>query len=300
MPELSDSYATQVMAGVEEFLMEEGYFYLTASHRRKPDLIQEYPRLLMDRSVEGFIFIDTVLDEMLSLPTVVVAGHKKIEGVTNVVLDQKRAAELALVESYAQMPEAIDFAGAAALPVAVETAVRALDELKVGGGQTIVINGASGSVGIAAVQCARARGARVIGTASAANQDYVRDFGAEPTTYGDGLVQRVGALVGDDGVDRALDASGGGMLPALVQLTGSPEHVLTIADYAGAEATGVTFSGGPGTPRAWYALADVAQLIEEGRFRLPVAQTFPLADIAEAHRISESGHPRGKLVLTVD
>ena len=209
------------------------------------------------------------------------------------------AAELALVESYAQMPEAIDFAGAAALPVAVETAVRALDELKVGGGQTIVINGASGSVGIAAVQCARARGARVIGTASAANQDYVRDFGAEPTTYGDGLVQRVGALVGDDGVDRALDASGGGMLPALVQLTGSAEHVLTIADYAGAEATGVTFSGGPGTPRAWYALADVAQLIEEGRFRLPVAQTFPLADIAEAHRISESGHPRGKLVLIV-
>ena len=100
VPELSDSYATQVMAGVEEFLMEEGYFYLTASHRRKPDLIQEYPRLLMDRSVEGFIFIDTVLDEMLSLPTVVVAGHKKIEGVTNVVLDQKRAAELALRHLY--------------------------------------------------------------------------------------------------------------------------------------------------------------------------------------------------------
>jgi DNA-binding LacI/PurR family transcriptional regulator len=100
VPELSDSYATQVMAGVEEFLMEEGYFYLTASHRRKPDLIQEYPRLLMDRSVEGFIFIDTVLEETLSLPTVVVAGHRKIEGVTNVVLDQKRAAELALRHLY--------------------------------------------------------------------------------------------------------------------------------------------------------------------------------------------------------
>ncbi|MGA2250744.1 LacI family DNA-binding transcriptional regulator [Terracidiphilus sp.] len=100
VPELSDSYATQVMAGVEEFLMEEGYFYLTASHRRKPDLIQEYPRLLMDRSVEGFIFIDTVLEEAFSLPTVVVAGHRKIEGVTNVVLDQKRAAELALRHLY--------------------------------------------------------------------------------------------------------------------------------------------------------------------------------------------------------
>ncbi len=100
VPELSDSYATQVLAGVEEFLIEEGYFYLTASHRRKPDLIEEYPRLLMERSVEGFIVIDTILEKSLSLPVVVVAGHRKIEGVTNVVLDQKRAAELALRHLY--------------------------------------------------------------------------------------------------------------------------------------------------------------------------------------------------------
>ena len=96
VPELSDNYATQVLAGVEEFLIEEGYFYLTASHRRKPDLIDEYPRLLMDRSVEGFVLIDTVLEKSLPLPVVVVAGHRRIEGVTNVVLDQRRAAELAL------------------------------------------------------------------------------------------------------------------------------------------------------------------------------------------------------------
>jgi DNA-binding LacI/PurR family transcriptional regulator len=100
VPELSDSYATQVLAGVEEYLIEEGYFYLTASHRRKPDLIEEYPRLLMDRSVEGFIVIDTILEKSLSLPVVVVAGHRKIEGVTNVVLDQRRAAELALRHLY--------------------------------------------------------------------------------------------------------------------------------------------------------------------------------------------------------
>ncbi len=100
VPELSDSYATQVLSGVEEFLIEEGYFYLTASHRRKPDLIEEYPRLLMERSVEGFILIDTILEKSLSLPVVVVAGHRKIEGVTNVVLDQKRAAELALRHLY--------------------------------------------------------------------------------------------------------------------------------------------------------------------------------------------------------
>lgn len=100
VPELSDSYAAEVLAGVEEFLIEEGYFYLTASHRRKPDLIEEYPRLLMERSVEGFIVIDTILEKSLSLPVVVVAGHRKIEGVTNVVLDQRRAAELALRHLY--------------------------------------------------------------------------------------------------------------------------------------------------------------------------------------------------------
>jgi len=96
VPNLNDHYATQVMAGVEEFLIEEGYFYLTASHRRKPDLIEEYPRLLMDRSVEGFIVIGTQLEHALPLPVVAVSGHRKIEGVTNVVLDQRRAAELAL------------------------------------------------------------------------------------------------------------------------------------------------------------------------------------------------------------
>lgn len=100
VPELNDNYTMQVLAGVEEFLIEEGYFYLTASHRRKPDLIEEYPGMLMDRSVEGFILIDTVLEKSLPLPVVAVAGHRKIEGVTNVVLDQRRAAELALRHLY--------------------------------------------------------------------------------------------------------------------------------------------------------------------------------------------------------
>ena len=100
VPELNDHYATQVLAGVEELLIEEGYFYLTASHRRKPDLIEEYPRLLLDRCVEGFILVDTVLEHSLKVPTVAVAGHRKFEGVTNVVLDQRRAAELALRHLY--------------------------------------------------------------------------------------------------------------------------------------------------------------------------------------------------------
>jgi NADPH:quinone reductase-like Zn-dependent oxidoreductase len=207
------------------------------------------------------------------------------------------AAELALLSDYAPIPPSLDFAGAAGLPVAVETAWRTLDLLGVGDGSTVLINGAAGAVGSSAVQLARGRGARVIGTASPNNHDYLRSLGAEPTTYGDGLVDRVRELA-PDGVDAALDAAGGGALPALVELAG-PEHVVTIADYEGAQKTGARMSGGPGATRAVHALHDIGPLIESGQFSLPVAQTFPLADIAEAHRLSETGHVRGKLVLLV-
>ena len=231
------------------------------------------------------------------------------DGVTDVAVGDKvfgfaagggGAAELALSAEYAPIPPSLDFAGAAGLPVAVETAVRTLDLLGVGAGSTVVINGAAGAVGSAAVQIAIARGARVIGTASPGNHEYLRSLGAEPTTYGDGLVERVRALA-PDGVDAALDTAGGGALPALVELAGGPEHVVTIADYAGAEVTGVRFSGGadPATVRALHALKDIGELIEAGRFTLRVAQTFPLDQIADAHRLSESGHARGKLVLLV-
>jgi DNA-binding LacI/PurR family transcriptional regulator len=100
VPELSDGYSVLVMNGIEEVLMEEGYFYLTASHRRKADLIEEYPGLLMDRSVEGFIAIDTALQHSLPLPVVAVAGHKRLPGVTRIVLDHRRAAELTLRHLY--------------------------------------------------------------------------------------------------------------------------------------------------------------------------------------------------------
>jgi NADPH:quinone reductase-like Zn-dependent oxidoreductase len=237
------------------------------------------------------------------------------EGVTDVALGDEvfgfaagggGAAELALMEDYAPIPPSLDFAGAAALPVAVETATRTLDLLGVGDvkgegdgdGPTVVINGAAGGVGTAAVQIARNRGARVIGTASPANHDYLRSLGAEPITYGDGLVQRVRAIA-PGGVDAALDAHGGGVLPALVALAGAPERVVTIADYQGAQETGVAFSGGMGAARAMHALADIGLEVEAGRFTLPVFKTYRLDQIADAHRDSEAGHLRGKLVLLV-
>lgn len=227
-----------------------------------------------------------------------VEGVKLGDEVFGSVVGGDGAADYALLENYALVPKSLDFAGAAALPVAVETAMRTLDLLDVGDGQTVLVNGAAGAVGIATVQLARERGAKVIGTASAGNHDYLRSFGAEATTYGDGLVERVRAIA-PDGVDRAIDDAGGGALPALVELAGGAEHVVTIADYQGAQETGVAMTGGAGSKRAWYALAQVAALIDAGRFSLPVAQTFPLEQIADAHRLSEGGHVRGKLVLLV-
>ena len=210
-------------------------------------------------------------------------------------------AELAVLSFYAPIPPSLDFAGAAALPAAIETATRALDQLDVGAGagrgSTLLINGASGSVGSAAVQLAVARGARVIGTASPANHDYLRSLGAEPVAYGQGLAGRVRTLA-PDGVDAALDVAGSGVLPELIELAGGPEHVVTIADFGGAQEHGVRFSSGD-AGRAVHALAEIGELIESGRFSLPVAQTFPLAEIAQAHRVSEDGHVRGKLVLLV-
>jgi NADPH:quinone reductase-like Zn-dependent oxidoreductase len=209
------------------------------------------------------------------------------------------AAEYAVLEAYARKPDGLDFAHAAALPVAVETAVRGLDLLGVGEGQVLVINGASGAVGQAATQLAVRRGARVIGTGGADNQAFLRALGAEPTTYGEGLADRVRAATEDGRVDRAFDASGGGALPDLVALTGSPSNVITIADYPGAQETGVRMTGGPGSERAFHALADVVPLIEAGQFALPVAHTYPLDEVAEAQRVGEAGHAPGKLVLLV-
>ncbi|MEV6076538.1 NADP-dependent oxidoreductase [Streptomyces sp. NPDC052069] len=206
-------------------------------------------------------------------------------------------AELAVLSYYAPIPPSLDFPGAAALPAAIETATRALDQLGVGSGDTLLVNGASGSVGSAAVQLAVVRGARVIGTAGPANHEYLHSLGAEPVAYGAGLVERVRALA-PGGVDLALDVAGSGVLPELIELADSPERVVTVADFNGAQEHGVTFSRGD-AGRAVHALAEIGGLIEAGRFSLPVARTFPLTEIAEAHRVSEDGHVRGKLVLLV-
>lgn len=100
VPEVSEGYASAVMGGIEDQLLQEGYFYLVASHRHMPDLIEEYPQVLQRRSVEGLIAVDTPWTQQISIPVVSVSGRGKAKGITQIVLDHDRAAELALEHLY--------------------------------------------------------------------------------------------------------------------------------------------------------------------------------------------------------
>ncbi|MFF2042559.1 NADP-dependent oxidoreductase [Kitasatospora sp. NPDC058170] len=209
-------------------------------------------------------------------------------------------AEHALLDTteLVRRPASLSWEEAAAIPVAAETAWRALDLLGVRSGQTLLVHGAAGGVGTVLLQFARARGIRVIGTASEPNHGHLRELGATPVAYGDGLAERVRAAA-PEGIDRVLDAAGqGGVLPLSVELAGGAENVLTIADWAGSAEYGVRFTEGQETTHyTGPALAAALELHEAGTLRLPLHRVFPLAEAAQAHRVSEHGHLRGKIVL---
>lgn len=202
-------------------------------------------------------------------------------------------AQLAVLDAWVPRPPAVPWEVAGGLVVTGETAVRTLDLVRVGEGDVLVVDGAAGGVGLVAVQLARHRGARVVGTAGPGNQEFVRSLGAEATTYGEGLVQRVRAIV-PDGVDAALDTAGQGSVRDLVELTGDPRRVVTIADFTAGH-LGVHTSSGGGDRSA--ALRTVADLLDRGALTTPVAGTFALEQAAEAYRASRGGHVRGKLVV---
>jgi len=203
-------------------------------------------------------------------------------------------------------PAALGWAQAAGIGIPAGTAYQALRSLGVGPGMTVLVNAASGSVGQAAVQFARELGARVVGTASPANHDRLRQLGAIPVSYGDGLVDRVRAIA-PEGVDRALDAAGTDeAIEASIELTGDPRHVGTIVRGADAPRWGIqAWSGGSPVPLdaeqvAWRAegVRLAAERAAAGEFDVEIARTLPLERAADAQRMLEDGTaPRGKIVL---
>ncbi|HEU4421365.1 MAG TPA: NADP-dependent oxidoreductase [Pilimelia sp.] len=192
-------------------------------------------------------------------------------------------------------PPGLGFPAAVAFVAAAQTAYGSLRELNVGEGDTLLVHAAAGSVGTIAVQLGRRRGATVIGTASPGNHDYLRELGAIPVAYGTGLVDRVRA-VAPHGVDVALDAAGGAAIPASVELVADRSRIGTIVDDRLAADYGIRVVRAGRSP-AW--LAEMIALAGRGELVMPV-RAFPFADVIEAHRAVESGHGRGKAVLTVE
>lgn len=196
----------------------------------------------------------------------------------------------------AVLPTALSLRRAAVLPQGVETARRSLGLLEVAAGETVLVNGAAGSVGSAAVQLLSDRGITVIGTASAGNHDYLRSLGAVPVEYGEGLLGQL-ATVAPQGIDAALDCGARGFVDQALTIVAA-ERIITIADFA-ATAKGVRLAGGD--PLDLYAdsFRSVLPLAAQGRFATEVAAEFPLPELAAAHTMSETGHLRGKILIRV-
>lgn len=209
-------------------------------------------------------------------------------------LGRNTQAEFAVLDSWAAKPPPVDWAVAAAAGIAGETSERGLRLLGVTSGDTLFVDGGAGGVGSVAVQMAVARGARVIASASEANHDYLREIGATPVLYGAGVADRVWEAAGGS-VDAVFDVAGKTGVHELVALAPAPSQVVSIANFAAGEA-GVRVTGGGADSRPAQALAEVAELLARSSLVIKV-QTFPFARAAEAYRISQGGHVRGKLVL---
>ena len=207
---------------------------------------------------------------------------------------QHTQAEYAVLDSWAAKPASVDWAVAAAAGVAGETGERGLRLLGVQAGDTVFVDGGAGGVGAVAVQMAMVRGARVIASASEANHDYLREIGATPVLYGEGVVDRVRAAAGGR-VDAVFDVAGRTPVEDLISLVPEPSQVLSIANFAAGQ-TGARVTGGGADSQPMPALAQVADLLAQNKLVIKV-QTFPFDRAAEAYRISQSGHVRGKLVL---
>ncbi len=203
-------------------------------------------------------------------------------------------AESAVLDAWATKPSSVDWAVAAAAGVAGETAERGVRLLGVEHGDTVFDDGGAGGVGAVAVQMALFRGARVIASSSESSADYLREIGAIPVLYGDGVADRVrDAAAGR--IDGVFDVAGKTPAKDLVGLVAQPSRVVSIANFAAAEA-GVRVTGGGADSQPRQALALVADLLTQNELVVKV-QTYPFERAAEAYRLSRSGHIRGKVVL---
>ncbi|WP_286259797.1 NADP-dependent oxidoreductase [Streptomyces graminofaciens] len=198
------------------------------------------------------------------------------------------------VHTIARKPASLTWQQAAGLPLVGLTALQSLTRVGAGAGETVLVHAAAGGVGSLAVQIAVAQGARVIGTASERNHEFLRSLGAEPVVYGDGLVERVRELA-PEGIDAAVDCVGGDAVAVSQKLLKDPSRVASIVDPE------VTRLGGH---QVWTQpvpedLAALASLADAGDLTVHIDRVLPLAEAADALRLSQTGRVRGKIVLDV-
>ncbi|MFG3103778.1 NADP-dependent oxidoreductase [Streptomyces sp. NPDC048182] len=199
------------------------------------------------------------------------------------------------VRTLARKPRNLSFAEAAGLPLTGLTAFQVLRALGVARGETLLVHAAAGGVGSVAVQLGRHLGARVIGTASERNHDYVRSLGGEPVSYGEGLAERVRGLA-PEGVAAVFDTIGGDTLRLSADLLATDGRLASIADPSVVEYGGRYCFVRPDAAD----LLRLTELVEQDVVGVHLSETLPLERAAEAHRLSQEGRTRGKIVVTVD
>jgi NADPH:quinone reductase-like Zn-dependent oxidoreductase len=182
-----------------------------------------------------------------------------------------------------------------ALFVVGTTAHATVHAVGAGPGDTVVVSGAAGGVGTLTVQLARRAGATVIGLASESNHAWLADHGAVPVSYGDGVADRIRAAA-PAGVDAFIDTFGDGYVDLAIELGVAPDRVDTIIDRAAAARTGVKNEGMAGSANA-EVLAELVGLVAAGDLDVPIAATYPLAEVRDAYRTLMERHTRGKIVL---
>ncbi|MGI5126354.1 NADP-dependent oxidoreductase [Pseudonocardia sp. CA-107938] len=206
-------------------------------------------------------------------------------------------AEFALVTaSFAALrPEGVAPETVAVLPVAAGTAFDALAELDLPAGATLLVNGAGGGVGVAAVQLAAARGLRVVGTASPGKHELIARFGGVPVAYGDGVVERIRAAA-PDGIDAVFDLAGGDALRTVASLVADPARLRSVADHAL-----VTELGGRAVERnrTTAVLTELARLVAAGTLDPHVTEVYPFDEAGAALAAVESGHATGKVAIRI-
>jgi enoyl reductase len=231
--------------------------------------------------------IDQIGDEVTGFA----AGDQVLGSATGQCYAEYVVADAAdVVRKPAMMPWTV----AAGLPAVGQAAHTALRQIAVRAGDTLLIHAAAGGVGTIAIQLAHLWGATVIGTASERNHDYLRALGATPVVYGDGLLERVHALA-PGAIDAALDAIGGEAITVSLALVPDRHRIGTLVDAEAARTYGIQRVGG----RSTAALRELVTLYEDGSLQLPIHATFPLTEAHHAHREVQTGHVRGKVVLTM-